>query len=172
MASVNGRDQFNFHTQLKPGESEQISDAEAKAMFETAFAAPLDIEIIARSAWNAGYTLVAEKVQRGRIFLRRDAAQLVTPARWLAYDTPARDAVNSYQPTGCPGGRAPHLWLGDGRSLYDALGFEFTLVQLGAKSINTAPFRAAAAAMNIPLSVVAIASDEARELYGADLALI
>ena len=34
MASVNGRDQFNFHTQLKPGESEQISDTEAK--FETA----------------------------------------------------------------------------------------------------------------------------------------
>ena len=31
-------------------------------------------------------------------------------------------------PTACPGGRAPHLWLGDGRSLYDTLGFEFTLL--------------------------------------------
>ena len=35
-------------------------------------------------------------------------------------------------PTACPGGRAPHLWLGDGRSLYDAFGFEFTLLRLGA----------------------------------------
>jgi len=77
---------------------------------------------------------------------------------------PPPDAVNSYQPTGCPGGRAPHLWLGDGRSLYDALGFEFTLLQLGTKPVDPAPFRAAAAAMNMPLSVVAIASDEAREL--------
>ena len=85
---------------------------------------------------------------------------------------PPPDAVNSYQPTGCPGGRAPHLWLGDGRSLYDALGFEFTLLQLGAKPADPAPFRAAAAAMNMPLSVVPIANDEARELYGADLALI
>jgi hypothetical protein len=31
-------------------------------------------------------------------------------------------------------GRAPHLWLGDGRSLYDALGFEFTLLQLGSNA--------------------------------------
>ena len=85
---------------------------------------------------------------------------------------PPPDAVNSYQPTGSPGGRAPHLWLGDGRSLYDALGFEFTLLQLGGKPVDAAPFPAAAAAMNMPLSVVAIAGDEARELYGADLALI
>jgi len=280
MASVNGRDQFNFHTQLKPGEAEQISDTEDKAMFERAYAAPLDIEIIARSAWNAGYTLVAEKFQRGRVFIGGDAAHLFTPAGGLGYNTaiedavnlgwklsavlkgwggpklldsyeterqaiarrnttyargfadslglfvpppeledetpageaarkrtgdhfnhharfefnipgitfggrydgspivisdgtaPPPDAVNSYQPTGCPGGRAPHLWLGDGRSLYDALGFEFTLVQLGTKPVDAEPFRAVAAAMHMPLSVVAIAGDEARELYGADLALI
>jgi 2-polyprenyl-6-methoxyphenol hydroxylase-like FAD-dependent oxidoreductase len=280
MASVNGRDEFNFHTQLRPGESEQISDAEAKAMFHKALAAPLDIEIIARSAWNAGYTLVAEKFQRGRIFLGGDAAHLFTPTGGLGYNTavedavnlgwklsavlkgwggpalldsyeterqaiarrnttyargfadslglfvpppeledespageaarkltgdhfnhharfefnipgitfggrydgspivvsdgtaPPPDAVNSYQPTGCPGGRAPHLWLGDGRSLYDALSFEFTLLQLGKKPVDAEPFRTAAAAMNMPLSVVPIASDEARDLYGADLALI
>ena len=280
MASVNGRDQFNFHTQLRPGESENISNSEAKAMFHTALAAPLDIEIIARSAWNAGYTLVAEKFQRGRVFLGGDAAHLFTPAGGLGYNTAVEDAVNlgwklsavlkgwggpalldsyeserqaiarrnttyargfadslglfvpppeledegpageaarkltgdhfnhharfefnipgitfggrydgspivvpdgtapppdapnSYQPTGCPGGRAPHLWLGDGRSLYDALGFEFTLLQLGGKPAGAAGFRAAAEAMNVPLSVVPVAGDEARDLYGADLALI
>jgi 2-polyprenyl-6-methoxyphenol hydroxylase-like FAD-dependent oxidoreductase len=280
MASVNGKDEFNFHTQLKPGESENISDAEAKAMFEKALAVPLDIEIIARSAWNAGYTLVAEKFQRGRVFIGGDAAHLFTPAGGLGYNTavedavnlgwklnamlegwggprlldtyeterqaiarrnttyargfadslglfvpppeledesaageaarkltgdhfnhharfefnipgitfggrydgspiimpdgtaPPPDAVNSYRPSACPGGRAPHLWLGDGRSLYDALGCEFTLLALGGKPADTAPFRAAAEALNVPLTVVPIASDEARDLYEADLALI
>jgi 2-polyprenyl-6-methoxyphenol hydroxylase-like FAD-dependent oxidoreductase len=281
MATVNGRDQFNFHTQLRPDQpAEQITDAQAKAMFQEALAAPLDIEIIARSAWNAGYTLVAEKFQRGRIFLGGDAAHLFTPAGGLGYNTAVEDAVNlgwklnavlkgwggaalldtyeverqaiakrntayargfadslglfvpppeledegpageaarkltgdhfnhharfefnipgitfggrydgspiivpdgtapppdapnSYQPTATPGGRAPHLWLGDGRSLYDTLGFEFTLLALGAKPADAAPFRAAAAAMNMPLAIVPIPGDEARDLYGADLALI
>ena len=85
---------------------------------------------------------------------------------------PPPDAPNSYQPTATPGGRAPHLWLGDGRSLYDTLGFEFTLLALGARPADTAPFRAAAAALNMPLAVVPIPGDEARDLYGADLALI
>ena len=60
---------------------------------------------------------------------------------------PPPDAANTYQPTACPGGRAPQLWLADGRSLYDTFGFEFTLLRLGAKPADTAPFRAAAAAI-------------------------
>jgi 2-polyprenyl-6-methoxyphenol hydroxylase-like FAD-dependent oxidoreductase len=280
MATVNGTDQFNFHTQLKPGESEQVSDAEAQAMFERAFGAPHDIEIIARSAWNAGYTLVAEKFQRGRVFLGGDAVHLFTPAGGLGYNTaiedavnlgwklaavlkgwggpalldtyeierqaiakrntgyargfadslglfvpppeledetaagaaartltgdhfnkharyefnipgitfggrydgspivapdgtpPPPDTVNSYQPSGCPGGRAPHLWLDDGRSLYDAFGFEFTLLQFGANPADATAFVAAAKALSVPLSVVAVASEEARALYGSNLALI
>jgi hypothetical protein len=280
MATVNGTDQFNFHTQLKPGESEQVSDTEAQAMFERAFGAPHDIEIIARSAWNAGYTLVAEKFQRGRVFLGGDAVHLFTPAGGLGYNTaiedavnlgwklaavlkgwggpslldtyeierqaiakrntgyargfadslglfvpppeledeseagaaartltgdhfnkharyefnipgitfggrydgspivapdgtaPPPDTVNSYQPSACPGGRAPHLWLEDGRSLYDAFGFEFTLLQFGTNAADTAAFVAAAKALSVPLSVVAVASEEARALYGSNLALI
>ena len=281
MATVNGKDEFNFHTQLKDGESaEQISDTQAKAMFQKALAAPLDIEIIARSAWTAGYTLVAEKFQRGRVFLGGDAVHLFTPAGGLGYNTaiedavnlgwklaavlkgwggpalletyeierqaiarrntayargfadslglfvpppeleddgpageaarkltgdhfnhharfefnipgitfggrydnspivvpdgtaPPRDLPNEYQPTACPGGRAPHLWLADGRSLYDTLGFEFTLLALGGKPLDTAPWQAAAAALGLPLSIVPIAAEEVRELYQSDLALI
>ena len=281
MATVNGRDQFNFHTQLKPGESvEQIDDAQAKVMFQTALAAPLDIEIIARSSWTAGYTLVAEQFQRGRVLLGGDAAHLFTPAGGLGYNTAVEDAVNlgwklaavlkgwggprllesygierqanarrntsyargfanslglfvppeeleddsaagaaarqrtgdhfnyharfefnipgitfggrydgspivvpdgtapppdkpnEYVPTACPGGRAPHFWLADGRSIYDTLGFEFTLLQLGTEPADPAPWQAAAKAMGLPMSVVATASSEARELYQSDLALI
>jgi 2-polyprenyl-6-methoxyphenol hydroxylase-like FAD-dependent oxidoreductase len=281
MAAVNGADQFTFHTQLKPDQrSDQISDTRAKAMFQEGLGAALDIEIIGRSSWHAGYTLVAEKYRRGRILLGGDAAHLFTPAGGLGYNTAVEDAVNlgwklaavlqgwggpalldsyeierqalarrntsyargfadslglfvpppeleddspageaarkrtgdhfnyharfefnipgitfggrydgspivvadgtspppdkpnEYAPTACPGGRAPHLWLGDGRSLYDALGFEFTLLQFGAKPVDASAFRAAAAAMKVPLTVVPIGGDEARDLYKADLALI
>ena len=281
MASIDGRDQFAFHTQLKPGErADRISDHEAKAMFQTALGAQLDIEIVARSSWNAGHTLVAEKFSRGRVFLGGDAAHLFTPTGGLGYNTavedavnlgwklaamlkgwggpalldsyqterqalakrntgyargfadsvglfvpaaeieddspageaarkqagdhfnhharfefnipgitfggrydgspvivadgtmPPPDAANSYVATACPGGRAPHLWLGDGRSLYDAFGFEFTLLRLGARAADAAPFAAAAKAQGMPLTIVDVASDEARELYQADLALI
>ena len=241
--------------QARPAARTQISDARPRRCSTRRSAAPLDIEIIARSSWNAGYTLVAEKFQRGRIFLGGDAVHLFTPTGGLGYNTavedavnlgwklaavlkgwggpalldsyeterqaiakrntayargfadslglfvpppeledespageaarkltgdhfnhharfefnipgitfggrydgspivvpdgtaPPPDAVNSYVPTACPGGRAPHLWLGDGRSLYDALGFEFTLLQLGAKPADAAPFRAAAEAL-------------------------
>jgi 2-polyprenyl-6-methoxyphenol hydroxylase-like FAD-dependent oxidoreductase len=281
LASINGRDEFAFHTQLKPEQQPaDVTDADAKAMVHTSVGAPIDIEIIARSTWNAGYTLVAETFGRGRILIGGDAAHLFTPTGGLGYNTAVEDAVNlgwklaalvkgwgapalldSYQaerqaiakrntafargfadsvglfvpapeleednpageaarkiagehfnhharfefdipgitfggrydgsrvivsdgsapppdspniyvPTGCPGGRAPHIWLDDGRSLYDALGFEFTLLRLGTKPPDAAPFVAAADALGMPLSVVDLAETSARDLYGADLALI
>jgi hypothetical protein len=85
---------------------------------------------------------------------------------------PPPDAANTYVPTACPGGRAPHHWLADGRSLYDTLGFEFTLVRLGKKPPAATAFVQSAASFGLPLSVVDIAINEARELYEADLALI
>ena len=43
---------------------------------------------------------------------------------------------------------------------------------LGAKPADPAPFRDAAAAMNMPLAIVSVPRDQARDLYDADLALI
>jgi hypothetical protein len=281
MPSINGRDEFTFHAQLRADERpDQISVAQAQAMFQAAVGAELDVEIIARSSWNAGYTLVAEKFQSGRVFLCGDAAHLFTPTGGLGYNTAVEDAVNlgwklaavlkgwggpallesyeierqalarrntnyarrfadsvglyvppveleddtaagrtarkiasdhfnyharfefnipgitfggrydgspivvadgttppldkpnEYVPTGCPGGRAPHLWLGDEHSLYDAFGFEFTFLRLGAKPPDATPFRATAQAQGLPLKILDINTDEARDLYGADLALV
>jgi hypothetical protein len=278
MAAVDGRGEFAFHTQLRPHEDEaSISDAAARAMFEAAVGAPMaDAEVLSRQSWTAGYALVAEHFQAGRVFLGGDAAHLFTPTGGLGYNTAVEDAVNlgwklaatlkqhagpgllasydaerrpvairntsyardfadslgsreaepeleddtpagaaarrragewlnaharaefnipgitfgarydgspvivpdgtlpppdapnAYVPTACPGGRAPHLWLPDGRSLFDTFGFEWTLLRLG--SASGAAFAHAAARLGLDLRVVDV--PQARELYAADLALI
>ncbi len=95
MAAVDGRQQFAFHTQLRPGEdAAQITDAGAKAMFERGVGAPIDAEILAHCTWVAGRTLVAEHFQKGRVFLGGDAAHLFTPTGGLGYNTAIDDAVN------------------------------------------------------------------------------
>jgi 2-polyprenyl-6-methoxyphenol hydroxylase-like FAD-dependent oxidoreductase len=79
---------------------------------------------------------------------------------------PPPDRANEYVPSACPGGRPPHLWLADGRSLYDRFGFEWTLLRLGAA--HGSRFIES----GLPLKVFDLKTDEARDLYGADLVLI
>jgi 2-polyprenyl-6-methoxyphenol hydroxylase-like FAD-dependent oxidoreductase len=90
--------------------------------------------------------------------------------------TPPADDFTRYTPTGVPGGRAPHLWLGKahgaGDSLFDRLGIGFTLLRLGPKPADGAPLVAAARARGVPLHVLEVPLSEARDLYGCDLALV
>jgi hypothetical protein len=85
---------------------------------------------------------------------------------------PPPDAANRYVPSACPGGRAPHLWLDDGASLYDRFGFEWTLLRLGDRAPAAAPFVAAARQRGLELEVLTLPASAARDLYGRDLALI
>lgn len=279
MAAVDGRGEFAFHTQLRPGEHEQDIGADAAAaMFHAAVGATLPVELLSRRTWTAGHCLVAERFQQGRVFLGGDAAHLFTPTGGLGYNTAVDDAVNlgwklaavlrghaapallqsyelerrplalrntayarafadslglfapepgleddsadgaarraragayladhgrrefnipgitfggcydgspaivgdgstpppdapdRYVPTGCPGGRAPHLWLAEGQSLYDAFGFEWTLLQLGGAPATH--WQAAAQRRGLPLTLLPLVHEEARTLYGAELALV
>ncbi len=77
-----------------------------------------------------------------------------------------------YLPTARPGALAPHLWLSQTESLFDALGPGFTLLRTRSGAASAEPLIAAAARRGIPLAVVDLAAPEARELYGSDLALI
>ncbi len=90
--------------------------------------------------------------------------------------TPPPDAPNSYVPTACPGGRPPHAWLDDGRSLYDSFNFEWTLLALGPVSGPEAPdthaFELAAQDAGLDLKVVRHTAPALRALYEAPLALI
>jgi 2-polyprenyl-6-methoxyphenol hydroxylase-like FAD-dependent oxidoreductase len=75
---------------------------------------------------------------------------------------PPPDTPNTYVPSACPGGRAPHGWLGESFSLYDAFGFEWTLLCF-----------AAAPSVDEPgLKIVPINHTEMRDLYAAGYALI
>jgi hypothetical protein len=99
---------------------------------------------------------------------RYDGSPLIVPDG----STPPPDAANSYTPTACPGGRPPHAWLADGRSLYDSLHFEWTLLALGPEMPDTGPFEQAAQTMGLDLRVVHHEAPELRTLYEAPLALI
>jgi 2-polyprenyl-6-methoxyphenol hydroxylase-like FAD-dependent oxidoreductase len=93
-AAVNGVDEFAFHSQLKKGESEDVSHEQAKEMLAQAMGQQFDVELIAVDTWIAGHALVAEGLGSGRIYIGGDAAHLFTPAGGLGYNTAVEDAVN------------------------------------------------------------------------------
>ena len=75
-------------------------------------------------------------------------------------------------PTASPGGRPPHAWLDDGRSLFDLFHSEWTLLALGPEAPPTASFEDAARTLNMDLRVVRLPQASLRDLYEAPLALI
>lgn len=82
------------------------------------------------------------------------------------------DAANTYVPCATPGGRPPHAWLPDGRSLFDTFNFEWTLLALGPQPPNAQSFEQHAQALGLDLKVVHHASSEILALYEAPLVLI
>ena len=82
------------------------------------------------------------------------------------------DEPNTYIPTASPGGRPPHAWLADGRSLFDLFHAEWTLLALGPHAPATDAFEAAARASETDLRVVRLPDPALRALYEAPLALI
>ena len=85
---------------------------------------------------------------------------------------PPPDSAVDYVPSACPGGRAPHYWIEDRRSLYDTFGPGFTLLRLGAKGLGGEGLVSEAERRGIPIQVASIPEDGARDLYERDLALI
>jgi 2-polyprenyl-6-methoxyphenol hydroxylase-like FAD-dependent oxidoreductase len=280
MAAVDGKTEFVFHTQLKSSEENtDISDEKARSMVFETFGRNIDLEIISRTSWTAGFALVAEHLSRGRMFLAGDAAHLFTPTGGLGYNTGIEDVVNlgwklagvvngwggsnliksyhaerhknskrntefakrfadsigsykaapeleddtakgrkarkeagvyleaharaefnipgitfgyrydgspiiikddailppdcanKYTPTASPGGRAPHVWLSDGSSLYDKFGFEFTLMCL-CPDFDISNVEKIVSDGSLPLSFVEVFEESVRILYEADLVLI
>ena len=79
----------------------------------------------------------------------------------------------AYRAHAIPGARAPHLWVDDQRAIFDCFGRDFTLLCLEGADVSAAEALAAdARKAGVPLDMVQVTGDTARELYGANHVLI
>jgi hypothetical protein len=69
-----------------------------------------------------------------------------------------------------PACRTPHLWLRHGRSLYDALSSDFSLLRLDPR-VDVGGLVAAAARRGVPMTVLDVEADEAGALYPCKMLL-
>jgi 2-polyprenyl-6-methoxyphenol hydroxylase-like FAD-dependent oxidoreductase len=140
-------------------------------------AAPVDPEIeensaageAARARTGAFFARFGEEFASLGIQLgaRYDGSRIVVPDG----TSPPKDDPTVYAPSASPGGRAPHLFLGRGDSLFDHFGPGFTLLRFRGDA-DIAPLASAAEARGIPFTSFDVKLREGRELYEADLALI
>jgi hypothetical protein len=84
---------------------------------------------------------------------------------------PPPEHVRDYVPSAHPGCLAPHLWLGQGDSLYDHFGPDYTLLVTG-EADQADDILAAAAVLGIPLKLLRLTDPRLPALYEAPLALI
>jgi 2-polyprenyl-6-methoxyphenol hydroxylase-like FAD-dependent oxidoreductase len=103
--------------------------------------------------------------------VRYDGSPIIVPD-----GAPPADDFSRYAPSSVPGGRAPHIWLDErrkrGSSLYDRLSVGFTLLKFGPHAAGSVALEAAAHRRGIPLQVLDLPGEAARDLYERDLVLI
>jgi 2-polyprenyl-6-methoxyphenol hydroxylase-like FAD-dependent oxidoreductase len=86
--------------------------------------------------------------------------------------TPALpDDPETYHPSARPGGRAPHAWLGENRSVLDLFRRGFTLLCFSAAA-DGSTFRNAAAQRRLPLAIVQIDDRAMANAYERKLVLV
>ena len=85
-------------------------------------------------------------------------------------EEPPGYTMGSFTPSTVPGCRAPHFWLADGRSVYDAFGPGYSLLRFDTAA-DVAPLVAAAAARGMPLAVIDVAGIEVPAGYRHRLVL-
>jgi 2-polyprenyl-6-methoxyphenol hydroxylase-like FAD-dependent oxidoreductase len=91
----------------------------------------------------------------------------------IAYDgEPQPDyTMHDFTPSTVPGCRAPHLWLENRRSLYDALGPDYTLIRTD-PAAQVRGLAEAAAQRKVPLGILDVDDTVAHPLYRHDLVLV
>jgi 2-polyprenyl-6-methoxyphenol hydroxylase-like FAD-dependent oxidoreductase len=85
-------------------------------------------------------------------------------------EAPPAYSMGAFTASTVPGCRAPHLWLPDGRSLYDAFGPGYTLLQLD-RAADVSSLVAAARRRGMPLEVLDLASADMPAAYRHKLVL-
>ena len=90
----------------------------------------------------------------------------------IAYDgeVPPAYTMADFTPSTVPGARVPHIWLADGRSLYDVLAPFYTLLRFD-RGVDVSGLLRAAERRGVPLEVRDIDSPGASPLYREKLVL-
>lgn len=91
----------------------------------------------------------------------------------IAYDgaTPPAYTMGGFTPSTVPGARMPHVWLSDGRSVFDAMGPGYTLLRYDpACDVNA--LCEAARRQAVPLTVIDLSAEEAGETRPAEALLL
>ena len=90
----------------------------------------------------------------------------------IAYDGEPHPpySMGDFTPSTVPGCRTPHLWLADGRSLYDALGPEYTLLRFD-PTVTVEPLLDAAISRGVPLEILDVVPSEPATVYTTALVL-
>lgn len=85
-------------------------------------------------------------------------------------EAPPAYSMGEFTPSTVPGCRAPHFWLADGRSLYDAFGQGYTLLRFD-RGVDVQPLLAAAQARRLPLTLLEVEGVGVPEAYRHRLVL-
>lgn len=85
-------------------------------------------------------------------------------------EAPPAYSMGEFTPSTVPGCRAPHFWLADGRSLYDAFGQGYTLLRFD-RGVDVQPLLAAAQARRLPLTLLDVEGVGVPEAYRHRLVL-
>ncbi len=90
----------------------------------------------------------------------------------IADGTPPPEGEARLLPSARPGTRAPHFWIGEGRSTLDLFGDGFVLVRFCNPDASTEALQAAASQRGVPLEVVDVAATKSAEIYRKPLVLV
>ena len=90
--AIDGHNRFLTHVQV-PGGVEPESLAPPEFLPRIA-GRQIDVEILSSAIWNAGYSLVAQRLVEGRAVLAGDSAHLITPTGGLGMNTGIDDVAN------------------------------------------------------------------------------
>lgn len=90
--AINGTDRFVFHVQAPPGTDPQTIDE--RPLIAGLVGHDFEYKLLSRLVWNAGLSLVADKLSSRRIFLAGDAAHLFTPTGGFGMNTGLDEAAN------------------------------------------------------------------------------
>ncbi len=95
-----------------------------------------------------------------------------SPIVWPDDDPVPDPGPMEYVPTTTTGARLPHVWLANGDAVHDCIGSGYTLLRLGATTVDTSAFEAAMTATGAPFAVLVIDEPRVRDLYDRDLLLL